>query len=158
MTPSHGPDVAALDALRLVLDTNVVVSALLFNRSRLALFRTLWQQKRIQPLASTATARELLRVLAYPKFRLGPEEREALLADYLPWVEVVDVSEKASANAGLPTCRDPLDQAFLLLAHVGAAQCLVSGDDDLLSLDDPANSRRKFSICRPADVLARMSR
>jgi hypothetical protein len=38
---------------------------------------------------SAATAGELVRVLAYPEFRLSPEEREELLADYLPYVTML---------------------------------------------------------------------
>lgn len=54
---------------RVVLDTNVVVSALLFGGGAAAAVRAAWQAGRIAPLASTATAGELVRVLAYPTLR-----------------------------------------------------------------------------------------
>ena len=44
----------------------------------------MWQHGRCIPLVSQATAAELIRVLAYPKFKLSAAEREELLADYLP--------------------------------------------------------------------------
>ena len=66
---------------RVVLDTNVVLSALLFGGGPAARVRVGWQSGRFVPLASTATAQELVRVLAYPKFELSAGEQEELLAD-----------------------------------------------------------------------------
>ena len=70
--------------VRVVLDTNVALSALVFRRSAAGRVRLAWQSGLMVPLASTHTAQELVRVLAYPKFRLSALEREELLADYLP--------------------------------------------------------------------------
>lgn len=116
---------------RLVLDTNVVLSALLFGTGRLAWMRHAWQNGQMAPLVCKETASELLRVLAYPKFRLSAQEREALLADFLPYAEAVELP---SPWPTLPTCRDAKDQVFLVLAHVARADGLVTGDADLLAL------------------------
>lgn len=116
---------------RVVLDTNVVLSALLFRGGPAARVRAGWQAGRFVPLASTGTAQELVRVLAYPKFRLSADEQEELLADLMPWVEVVRVSDPPPA---VPACRDPFDLPFLQLAIAGRARALVSGDHDLLAL------------------------
>lgn len=116
---------------RVVLDTNVVVSALLFGAGSAARVRAGWQAGRFTPLASTATAQELVRVLAYPKFRLAADEQAELLADYLPWVHAVRIPEPPPAA---PRCRDPFDVAFLHLAAAGKAGALVSSDRDLLAL------------------------
>ena len=115
---------------RLVLDTNVVVSALLFPGGSLSWMRGLWQSATIVPLASRDTTAELIRVLLYPKFRLTAGEREDILADYLPWCEAVTVS----GPLPVPECRDPLDRPFLELALSGRADALVTGDNDLLAL------------------------
>ena len=115
---------------RLVLDTNVVLSALLFSSRSLTWLRREWQAKAIQPLASRETAMELIRVLAYPKFRLTEDEREDLLGDILPWCETVTVPE----GIEVPVCRDPLDRPFLKLAVAAEADWLVTGDNDLLDL------------------------
>ena len=69
---------------RVVLDTNVVLSALLFRGGPTAQVRAAWMSARFVPLASAATAQELMRVLAYPKFKLTADEQHDLLADYLP--------------------------------------------------------------------------
>ena len=118
---------------RTVLDTNVVLSALVFTESRLAELRRCWQDRRCVPLVSTTTVAELIRVLAYPKFKLGDEEQHELLADYLPWCVTVRVPNPPSV---IPPCRDPYDAPFLQLALAGKAAYLVSGDRDLLSLAD----------------------
>ena len=54
---------------RVVLDTNCLVSALLFSKQPLAWLRHSWQNGDIIPLASKETVSELIRVLAYPKWR-----------------------------------------------------------------------------------------
>ena len=117
--------------LRAVLDTNVVLSALIFAQGRLAPLRLAWQDVRYQPLVSTVTAAELIRVLAYPKFKLGAEDQRELLADYLPYCATVRITGKPPR---IPACRDPNDIPFLQLAVVGKADYLVTGDFDLLSL------------------------
>ncbi|MCY4108612.1 MAG: putative toxin-antitoxin system toxin component, PIN family [Chloroflexi bacterium] len=116
--------------LRLVLDTNVLLSALLFPDGGLSWLRETWQSGAILPLVSRDTTSELIRVLLYPKFRLNEDEREDLLADYLPWCETVTVS----GSLAVPDCRDPFDRPFLELALSGRADALVTGDGDLLAL------------------------
>ena len=117
--------------VRVVLDTNVVLSALVFGGGTATALRRGWQNGAFEPMVSTATTHELLRVLAYPKFRLTADEQQELLADYLPFTSVVRVPP---AVAALPACRDPFDVPFLQLATAGKAKALVSGDKDLLAL------------------------
>ncbi|MEQ9327130.1 MAG: putative toxin-antitoxin system toxin component, PIN family [Rhodospirillales bacterium] len=117
---------------RVVLDTNVLLSALLFHQGSVVWLRHAWQSGIVRPLASRETTGELIRVLAYPKFRLTDADREELLGDYLPWCEIVDVPDKAE----IPDCRDPFDRPFLALAACAGADALVTGDKDLLALFD----------------------
>ena len=116
--------------LRVVLDTNVLVSALLFPQSSLSWLRAGWQSGVLVPLAGRETTKELLRVLCYPKFRLTEVEREDALADCLPWCETMTVG----ADVAVPDCRAPFDRPFLALALSGRADALVTGDGDLLAL------------------------
>lgn len=119
---------------RAVLDTNVVLSALVFGSGATARVRQSWQAGALLPLASTATVQELMRVLAYPKFKLRADDQRELLADYLPFAEAVTVSEPPPR---VPDCRDPHDLPFLELAVAGRADLLVTGDTDLLVLAAP---------------------
>ena len=61
------------------------------------------------------------------KFKLTRDERETLLAEFLPYVETVKVE---MTPAGLPNIRDTDDVMFLVLATVAHADILVSGDSD----------------------------
>lgn len=116
---------------RVVLDTNVVLSALVFGKGPPAQLRLAWQTARCQPLASTASVQELVRALAYPKFKLSAVEQQELLADYLPCTATVQIPVPPPQ---VPACRDPLDVPFLHLAVAGHALALVTGDRDLLTL------------------------
>ena len=107
--------------------TNVLVSALLFRTGSLGWLVDAWQTDRVRPLGSKATVAELLRVFAYPKFRLATGSRQALIEEYLPWCE--------SAATDVPDCRDPDDRMFLELAAAANADALVTGDRDLLALE-----------------------
>jgi putative PIN family toxin of toxin-antitoxin system len=117
--------------VRVVLDTNVVLSALVFGGGAAGRVRRAWQQGALLPLASTATVQELVRVLAYPKFRLSQADQNELLADYLPYANTVRVPQPPHQ---VPACRDALDEPFMHLAVAGKAQVLVSGDGDLLAI------------------------
>ncbi len=117
---------------RTVLDTNVVLSALLFHSGAVSWLRSAWQSNAILPLVSRETAEELIRVLSYPKFRLTNDEHEDLLGDYLPWCETV----KAPNMIKFPDCRDPFDRPFLELALTAKADALITGDKDLLDLSE----------------------
>lgn len=118
---------------RLVLDTNIVLSALLFGAGRLSWIRHAWQHHRIQPLVCRETVNELMRALAYPKFRLSSRERTDLLGDFLPCAEIVVLP---TPWPELPMCRDEKDQVFLVLAHAAGADALITGDADLLAMRD----------------------
>lgn len=118
-------------ALKIVLDTNCVVSALLFSKQNLAWLRFAWQSGQFQPVVCKETVTELMRVLSYPKFKLTAAEQALLLADFLPYTQT-----QAAFNSppNLPIVRDESDQIFLALAFVSHADALVTGDNDLLAL------------------------
>ena len=118
---------------RVVVDTNVVLSALVFGGERFNALRSAWQGNRCVPLACSFTVSELIRVLAYPKFKLSALEQHELLADYLPYCTTVTLPTRLPKTI---KCRDANDLPFLHLAQVGKADFLVSGDADLLCLAD----------------------
>ena len=116
--------------LRIVLDTNVLVSALVLESRALAWLRPAWTAKDLVPLASADTSLEVTRVFRYSRFHLSDAEVEELLDDYLPWCEMVEISEPPL----VPECRNPNDRPFLELALFERADALVTGDADLLAL------------------------
>jgi len=116
--------------LRLVLDTNVVVSVLLFG-GRLEFIRKAWKEGQLKLLFSEDTLEELVRVLHYPKFGLEDEE-----IDFLIYVEVLPYAEMVNevVEVDREICRDRDDIKFLECAVSGKADYIVSGDDDLISV------------------------
>jgi putative PIN family toxin of toxin-antitoxin system len=137
-----------IKTLRVVIDTNVVVSALLFAGGRLNWLRQAWQQGVVVPVVSQATAKELLRVLAYPKFGLTNREQQDVLAEYLPFCEVAAVP----APVAVPELRDGADAIFVQLAISAGVNCLVTGDVDLLSL----RGDFAFSVLKPHQLRLRV--
>lgn len=135
---------------RWVLDTNVVLSALIRPGGVSGRLRLAWQAGLFLPLVNRITAAELIRVLAYPKFKLDADQQHDLLADYLPWTEVVAVCNPAPAT---PACRDSDDLPFLELAIAANADALVSGDADLLTLA-PID---RLPLLTPAQAIAQLS-
>jgi len=114
---------------RVVLDTNVLVSSLLFT-GELSKIVDLWQKGELVPLISRETFQELRAVLAYPKFSLTPDEIQSIIeTEILPYFEVVEVREKVRG-----VCRDPGDDKFIACALSGSAHFIVSGDKDLTDL------------------------
>ncbi len=118
-------------ATKVVLDTNCVISALLFSKQNLAWLRYAWQSGTITPVVDKATTAELMRVLHYTKFKLTQDEQHTLLADFLPYTQVITNTETVP---NLPKIRDQNDQMFLNLAVVSNADALVTGDLDLLEI------------------------
>lgn len=131
---------------RCVFDTNIVISSLLFAHGQLTWLRAAWGKQILIPIVAKDTVEELLRVLRYPKFQLSKDERNDLLADFLPYAEsfVIDINQKIK----VPICRDEFDQMFLNLAYQSKAQYLVTGDNDLLAL----NKSVEFNIVPAAQM------
>ena len=132
---------------QVVLDTNCLVSALLFRRSRLSHLRKYWQALRFGLLGCEETVNELIRVLAYPKFELSKDDIEQLLGDVLPFLETRKIHGAYAAIDGL---RDPFDAVFIHLARQAQADLLVSGDEDILALQGKIP---ELAISSPADFL-----
>lgn len=121
MIPSNRP--------KFVVDTNIVVSAVLFPQSvpRQALDHA---QNIGVVLVSALTLTELQQVLSRSKFdRYVPlEQRESFLQQLTNTTQLVQVTESIDA------CRDPKDNQYLELAVSGQASVIVTGDQDLLVL------------------------
>jgi putative PIN family toxin of toxin-antitoxin system len=132
--------------LRVVIDTNVVVSALVFKSGALSRLREMWQAGRILPLVSRETTQELLAVLKYPKFALSEHEQHEILAAYLPYCET---HPEPKPRIKFPQCRDPDDNAYLELAAAGSAAFLVTGDADLHAI----TTKLPFRIAPPRELL-----
>jgi putative PIN family toxin of toxin-antitoxin system len=134
--------------MRLVVDTNVFVSAALKENS-LPFLVVRWITQHNGLLKSTATEDELLAVLQRPYLAAVtiPSFRDGVVR-MLAAAEPVTISERIAA------CRDPTDDKFLELAVNGRADLIISGDADLLAL----NPFRDIAIVTPAVFVQSVAR
>ena len=136
-----------VEITRLVIDTNVVVSALLFGGVPGKLV-PLWKSGRIRALASKEMIEEYLRVLTYPKFELSEEEINYLLyQEILPYFEIV-----WTKPGPVIVEEDPSDGMFIRCADAGKANTIISGDQHLLDL----KSYGKVNILTPSQFLKQL--
>jgi uncharacterized protein len=136
--------------MRAVIDTNVLLSGLLWRGPAYALLEQV-RNGSVTFISSPALLAELAEVLARPKFDAvlsrSNSSRQQMLAQVRMLAEVIDPPPLAQ-----PVCRDPDDDAVLALARAAQADVIVSGDDDLLSL----TSFDSIPILNPAQALARV--
>ncbi|MFZ5911835.1 MAG: putative toxin-antitoxin system toxin component, PIN family [Chloroflexota bacterium] len=134
--------------MRVVFDTNVLISALLFESSMpaQAFFSAISKGK---ILISTALVNEVYRVLSRPKFDryINDVQREDFMLALVETGVLIDVTET------LNVCRDPKDNMVLELAVSGKADAIVTGDSDLLVL----NPFQKIAILTPQTFLTMYS-
>ena len=112
--------------IRVVLDTNVLVSSILF-KGELAGIVDLWKRGKIVPVVSRETFDEFRTVLEYPKFKLTKVEIKLIIEnEVLPFFEITETSDKVSR-----VCKDPDDDMFIACALSASADFIVSGDKHL---------------------------
>jgi putative PIN family toxin of toxin-antitoxin system len=117
--------------VRLVIDTNILVSALLAATSLPAQLIVLWRTGRFDLLTAAEQLDELMRVTRYPKIRerLAPALAGRLVNDLRALAITLDKLPVVEVSA------DPDDNYLLALAAAGAADFLVTGDKrDLLGI------------------------
>ena len=119
--------------MRLVLDTNIVIAALLWHGPPRQLLDQIIERSDIELYSSSLLLSELSEVLLRPRFaqriNVAGLAVTALLADYADLVATVvptPLSERVS--------RDPDDDEVLACAIAANADAIVSGDQDLLTL------------------------
>ncbi|KKM11000.1 nucleotide-binding protein [Clostridiales bacterium PH28_bin88] len=119
--------------MRVVIDTNVLISGMLSTGSYPARVLDGWVFGKFVPVVSPELIREYSVVLARKKFNLlgGIEERLEVLQKLLefPWVLLIHPVEKIKAIV-----EDPKDDMVLECAAAGKASRIVTGDEHLLNL------------------------
>jgi uncharacterized protein len=141
-------------SVRVVFDTNVLLSLFVFKDSRFAPLRGEVACGRWSALTSAPCLAEYRRVLGYPLFELSAEHQEAVYVAYLEVAERVEGA--ARADILLPKCRDKDDQKFLELARDGQADWLVSADKALLKLRRGRRLDGLFRIMTPDEALEKV--
>ncbi len=131
MRPSAPPGARLL---RVVLDTNVVVSSLLSRVGPPARVIDAWKALRILPVISEEILKEIGATLSYPRLRRKYALTDQAVASVLGLLtrDALVVAGKVSAVGAVP--EDPSDEVFLACAVEGHAAVIVSGDRHLLRL------------------------
>ena len=127
--------------LRLVVDTNLWIRALLGGRITLPILKA-WQASKFTVVVSQPLIDELNDVWQRPRLRdrINPEDAERLLEQLRlrgEWVEPTTVP---------PRCRDPRDHPVLATAIDGRADAIISGDADLRADDELRAAMGRYGV------------
>jgi len=136
--------------MRAVIDTGVLVSALLRRQGITGEIVRALRDKRFILIYTTPIVVEIIEVLGCDPFRtkyqIQPEDITAL-------INLIRLrGELVIPGRAVKVCRDPKDAMFLEAALAGKAEAIVSGDADLLVL----NPFEGTLILRPSEFLARI--
>jgi putative PIN family toxin of toxin-antitoxin system len=136
--------------MRAVIDTGVFVSALIRKQGTTGDVLRALRDGRFIAIYTTDIVVEIIDVLGRAKFRvkyhIEPDDITTIINLIRLRGELVTPTQKVTA------CRDPKDDKFLEAAIVAQADCIVSGDADLLDL----TPFQEIPILRPAEFLARL--
>ena len=134
-----------MSSLRVVLDTNVLVSGLAYPGSVPGRIVSTWRDGGLDVVLSRDILDELTRVLPrLERIHMTPAEIRDLVDSLMFIADVVEPDGVPDAKL-----RDPADQAVLLTLAASKADYLITGDRDLLALAGP------YSIVTPADFWSR---
>lgn len=136
--------------MRAVVDTGVLISALIKRQGTTGDVLLALRDGRFIMIYTTEILVEIIDVLGRPAFRskyhIEPDDITALVNLIRLRGDLVTSQRKITA------CRDPKDDKFLDAALAAGADCIVSGDADLLDLSPFEN----IPVLRPAEFLARL--
>lgn len=131
--------------LRVVLDTNILVSGIAYPASVPGRIVSLWRQGGLDVALSRYILDELSRVLSrLSRIQLNPSEIRDLVDSLMFLADVVGTDTELGASL-----RDPTDQPVLATLRVSQATYLITGHQDLLALAE------KYPILTPAEFLVR---
>lgn len=139
-------------ALRLVLDTNVILDLVVFDDAGVRHLRAAIERGDAMVFTCDECLAEFRRVLAYPKFALDPAAQDAAFERFRAVAHRV-AHPAAQAAPAMPRCRDADDQKFLTLAWEARADRLVTKDNALLELAPRVAKLDRFTISAPPHCL-----
>ena len=136
--------------MRAVIDTGVLVSALIRRQGTTGEVLRALRDGRFTTVYSTDILVEIIDVLGRPalrlKYHIEPDDISVVINLIRLRGDLVVPAREVTV------CRDPKDDKFLEAALEAGADCIISGDADLLDLTPFEN----IPILRPAEFLARL--
>lgn len=122
--------------MRIILDTNIWVSALLFPNSKPSKILKLWNDDIVSIIISDFIVKELIRVLSYKKLRKYITGKEHIIKSILnEIIEITEYIELTENNENI-SIRDHNDIPIIQTLLQSKADYLISGDKDVLELND----------------------
>lgn len=115
--------------LRIIIDTNIWISYLISDK--LKVIDNLLINSKLRLLFSIELIEELKDTIQKPKLKryfVGVNAFENMLMTFEPYIDLIDMKSEVDI------CRDKKDNFLLALAKDGAADYLITGDNDLLVL------------------------
>lgn len=135
--------------MKVVLDTNVLLSGLMAPRSTPGRILAAWFEARFDVAMSIEQLTEIGRALSYPRIQRKLKWDEERIEQFIRQLYIrADVVDLRSTSVQVP--RDPHDTPILATLVASRADVLVSGDRDLLEL------RGKYPIQTPAEFVRRL--
>ena len=135
--------------MKVVLDTNVLISGLMYPDSTPGMIVRAWREARFELVLTVEQLTEVGRVLSYPKIHKILKWDRVTIESFLKQLylrsELVDIS-----GVAVSVPRDSGDSFILAALIAGEAECLVSGDTDLLSLRD------RYAVVTPVEFVRRL--
>lgn len=134
--------------IRIVLDTNQFISALLKPGSNPDRIINMVRDEKVLLLMSDSLCDEIARVLAYPKIRKRLTASDTELQNFVQLLRTVAILTPGTLSLP-PLAVDPDDTKYLVCAVEGHADFIVSGDHHLTDL----KPYRGIRIVAPADFI-----
>ncbi len=131
----------------ILIDTNVLISAVIIKESipDLAVRRALSLNGVIRSNSTTNELDSILRKKKFDRYFKNEYEKDVFINLYINKTQLIEITQKVNI------CRDPADNMYLELALSGKADCIITGDPDLLVL----NPFENIPIITPKEFLGR---
>ena len=121
--------------MKVVVDTNVLVSAVLKGRVPRAVIQFIFDNPDWEWIVSFEIIAEYKEVLSRPKFKLTSDVRAS-------WFEIIDTfATLIDVNVSIDFPRDRKDAKFLACAIAAEADFLITGDSDFEQAQTLLNTR-----------------
>jgi putative PIN family toxin of toxin-antitoxin system len=135
--------------MRVVIDTNLILSSLLVSKSLPSMIIDAWRSRRFSLITSREQIEELRRATSYPKIAERIEKPQAgklinALRDVSIFFDDLPIIELSS---------DPYDNFLLAMAEAGQADYLVSGDKRGVLVHDPFGATRVVTTRKFCEIL-----
>lgn len=136
--------------MRVVLDTNVLISGFIYPGSVPGRIVRAWRDARFELVMSKEQLTEIARVLTYPKIARILRWKRDKIERLLKQLYLRSIMVEIEASTTIESLRDPDDSPILLSLVAADAERLVTGDRDLLAL------REHYPIVTPAEFVVQL--